>query len=179
MLRALAAFCFIGLCAFLSTDEKTPVAWSDWKLPCLTDDSMVDLGQQSSRYVVLHFLLKTECPYCLKYTRDYAKLAESDKNVVHIFLKPDSEDEIRQWMDHLDPELKKELPRICRDVNAKLADAMKIPDGYRFHGQSVHYPALIVLGPDRTEVFRHVGKSNADRCSVETYQAQMKKLKEK
>ncbi len=147
-------------------------------LPCLSDGSTFDLGQQKANFVVLHFLLKTECPYCLKYTREYSQIAKDETDVVHVFLKPDDEAEIRKWMDHLDAETRKELPMILHDAGAKQARAFRIPDGYRFHGQSVHYPALIILGPDRKEVFRHVGKSNADRCTVETYREQMAKLKQ-
>lgn len=146
-------------------------------LPCLSDGSTFDLSQQKARYVVLHFLLKTECPYCLKYTREFSRIAKDEADVVHVFLKPDDEAEVSKWMDHLDAETRKELPMILQDAGAKQAKSFKIPDGYRFHGQSVHYPALIVLGPDRQEVFRHVGKSNADRCTVEMYREQMGKLK--
>lgn len=40
---------------------------------------------------------------------------------------------------------------ICRDTDADLARAFGIPDGLLFHGQVVHYPALVLLGPDGRE----------------------------
>lgn len=52
---------------------------------------------------------------------------------------------------------------IFRDEGAALADKFGVPGGYKLHGRTVHYPALIVLGPDGKEQFRHVSKSNADR----------------
>jgi peroxiredoxin Q/BCP len=34
----------------------------------------------------------------------------------------------------------------------------------------VHYPALLLLDPDGKEVFRHIGKNNGDRVSVDRLQ---------
>jgi peroxiredoxin Q/BCP len=113
----------------------------------------------------LHFLLKTECPYCLRYTHEYAKLAAKSPDVVHVFLKPDSAEDIKQWASHLDKTDLKDLPKIYRDADAKLAKQFKIPDGYKFHGQSVHYPALVAIDGQGKEIFRHIGKSNSDRLA--------------
>jgi len=68
---------------------------------------------------------------------------------------------------------------IYRDAEAKLADAFGIPGGYQFHGQSVHYPALVLLNPAGKEVFRYVGKSNADRFSYDQFAEKLAGLKEK
>ena len=114
----------------------------------------------------MHFLLKTECPYCLRYTHEYAKLAAKSPDVVHVFLKPDSAADIKQWASHLDKADLKNLPNIYRDADAKLAQQFKVPNGYKFHGQSVHFPALIALDGQGKEMFRHIGKSNSDRMST-------------
>jgi catechol 2,3-dioxygenase-like lactoylglutathione lyase family enzyme len=48
-------------------------------------------------FVALHFLLKTECPYCLTHTREYLRRAGEIANVRHLFLKPDEPAEFRAW----------------------------------------------------------------------------------
>jgi peroxiredoxin Q/BCP len=78
----------------------------------------------------LHFLLKTECPYCLRYTREYAQLAAKTPDVVHVFLKPDNDADIKSWVSHLDAKGLKALPTVYQDPDAKLAKQFGIPDGY-------------------------------------------------
>jgi thioredoxin-dependent peroxiredoxin len=148
-------------CSSLQADQP-----SDFTVPSALDDSKFQLSENRGKTVVLHFLLKTECPYCLRYTHEYAKLAAKSPDVVHVFLKPDSEADIRQWASHLDKADLQALPKIYRDADAKLAKQFKVPEGYKFHGQSVHYPALIALDGQGKEMFRHVGKSNSDRMAV-------------
>lgn len=133
------------------------------------------LKEARGKFVALHFLLKTECPLCLKHTRDYIAKTLTPPNVVQVFLKPDSDNEIEAWATKLPPEDLAKNP-IYRDPYAKLAKAFDIPDGYKFHGQVVHYPATILIGPDGKEVFRHVGKSNADRLSFEALAAKVAEL---
>lgn len=127
------------------------------------------LKDHEGKTVVLHFLLKTECPLCLKYTNEYAKLAAKTPDVIHVFIKPDSESEIRAWASKLVKVEGVEQPTIYRDAGAKLAKRFGIPDGYAFHGQIVHYPALIVLDGEGREMFRHVGKSNTDRLPKDEF----------
>ncbi len=150
---------------------------SDFKVRSATDDSTFELSEHRGKIVVLHFLLKTECPYCLRYTHEYAALAEKNPEVVHVFLKPDSEGEIRKWAESLDKRGLIDLPKIYRDPDAKIAARFKIPNGYKFHGQSVHYPALIILDEQGRECFRYVGKSNADRMSAKDFEAKLIELK--
>lgn len=59
--------------------------------------------------------------------------------------------------------------KVWRDPDAKLADQFKIRNGYKFHGQTVHYPALVALDGKGKELLRHVGKSNSDRMSVKDF----------
>lgn len=129
------------------------------------------LSEARGKIVALHFLLKTECPYCQQYVAETARRAPEVAGVVHVFLKPDSEEEIKAWSDKL---AQAGVPAtIYRDPDAKLAREFNIPDGYAFHGQSVHYPALVLLGPDAQEVFRHVGKDNTDRLSFDRFAAKV------
>lgn len=119
------------------------------------------LSEARGKYVALHFLLKTECPYCQMYVAETVRRAPEVAGVVHVFLKPDSEEEIRTWSDKL--QQAGIAVTIYRDPDARLAAEFNIPDGYAFHGQSVHYPALVLLDPDGQEAFRYVGKDNTDR----------------
>jgi len=137
------------------------------------------LSEAKGKYVALHFLLKTECPYCLKHTRDYAVKSAGTPDVIHIFLKPDGIDEIKGWSDKANRGEEFADVAIYRDVDAKLADQFEIPGGYQFHGQTVHYPALVLLDPAGKEVFRYVGKSNADRLAYEQFIAKLVELQAK
>ncbi len=132
-------------------------------------DAKFELKEHKGKTVVLHFLLKTECPFCLKYTHQYAQLAATTPDIVHLFIKPDSEKEIRAWASKLVKVEGNKQPTIYRDGGAKLAKRFGIPDGYQFHGQSVHYPALIVLDGNGKELFRYIGKNNSDRMPKDEF----------
>lgn len=135
------------------------------------------LAQAKGKFVALHFLLKTECPVCLDHTKKYTANAAKLPNVEQVFIKPDAEDAIVQWMEKLSPDEKAIAPIIYRDPDAKLADEFGIPNGYAFHGETVHYPALVLIGPDGEEVFRYVGKSNTDRFSFDKLVSKMSEFK--
>lgn len=148
---------------------------TDFTLQSATTDSTFKLSDVKEKYVALHFLLKTECPFCLRHTHEYFTQADKLPNVVQIFIKPDSAAEIKAWAGKQPPEEIAKNP-IYRDPDASLAKDFKIPDGYKFHGQSVHYPALVLLGPDGKEAFRYVGKNNSDRLSFAKLQSKVEEL---
>ena len=151
---------------------------SDIKLSSATDKSQFTLSKVKGKFVALHFLLKTECPYCLRHTQQYLSKAETLPNVIQIFIKPDTEMEIKAWAAKLPADQLAKFP-IYRDPDAKLAKQFGIPDGYLFHNQVVHYPATILIGPDGTVVFRYVGKNNADRLSFEQLALKVKEFTKK
>lgn len=165
-----------AVCLLMSACASQAENPSNFKVKSVLDDSTFELSENKGKIVVLHFLLKTECPICLRYTHDYAALAEKTPDVIHVFLKPDSEEDIRAWSENLDEKGLQSLPKIYRDVDAKLAGKYGVPDGYKFHGQTVHYPALIILDESGKEQFRYVGKSNADRLSVKDFEAKLAEL---
>ncbi len=146
---------------------------ADFTLDSALDASKFTLSHNRLKVVVLHFLLKTECPVCLRHTHLYAELAATTPDVVHVFIKPDSKAEIEAWAQKIGKEGLKELPPIYRDPNAKLAEKYGIPDGYSFHGQTVRYPALVALDGSGKELFRYVGKSNSDRMSTTDFTAKL------
>jgi peroxiredoxin Q/BCP len=132
------------------------------------------LSESKEQFVALHFLLKTECPYFIRHRHDYVEKSADDSQVVHVFLKPDTDAEIMAWASKLGEDSLKVL--IYRDPAAGLAKAYSIPDGYKFHEQTLHYPALVLPDANGKEVFRYVGKSNADRLDYEKFSAKLKEL---
>ena len=151
----------------------------DFTVESPADGKIFKLADAKGKYVALHFLLKTECPFCLKHTRDYAMKSVNMPAAVHVFLKPDSAEEIKAWSDKANRGDDFADVVIYRDAEAKLAEQYGIPDGYQFHGQSVHFPALVLLDPAGKEVFRQVGKSNADRFSYEQFAMKLAELSDK
>jgi peroxiredoxin Q/BCP len=145
----------------------------DFTLLSITNNSTFTLSKSKGKYVALHFLLKTECPYCIKHTSEYFEKANSLPNVIQVFIKPDEEKEIKEWVSKLKSD--NSLP-IYQDLNATLADQFRIPSGYSFHGQVVHYPALILLNENGEEVFRYIGKNNSDRFSFDQLKAKIVEL---
>ena len=148
----------------------------DFTLNSVTDKSSFTLSKSKGKYIALHFLLKTECPYCIRHTNEYFEKANTLSNVVQVFIKPDKESEIKEWASKLSPDNLNTYP-IYQDMDSKLADQFNVPNGYQFHGQIVHYPALILLNEKGKEVFRYVGKNNMDRFSFEKLKAKVEELK--
>lgn len=165
-LRSLIASTVIVTALFATTSSSHGASPGDFTLQSATSRATFKLSDAKGKYVALHFLLKTECPLCLRHTRDYFAKAATLPNVVQVFVKPDTDAEIKAWAGKLPADELAKHP-IYRDPDAKLAKAFSIPDGYKFHGQVVHFPATVLLDPAGKEVFRHVGKSNSDRLAFE------------
>jgi peroxiredoxin Q/BCP len=145
----------------------------DFTLTSVTDKSTFNLNKSKGKFVVLHFLLKTECPYCIRHTSEYFEKSSSLPNVIQVFIKPDNEKEIKEWASKL--KSTNALP-IYQDLDATLAGQFNIPNGYQFHGQVVHYPALVILNKNGDEIFRYVGKNNSDRFSFDQLKVKIEAL---
>ncbi len=148
---------------------------ADFELPSVSGAPSFKLSEHRGHYVALHFLLKTECPFCLGHVQEVARKASLLPNVIQVFIKPDSEEVIKDWMAKISPGLKDKVT-LYRDADAALAQRFGIRDGYPFHGELVHYPALILIGPKGDEAFRYVGKSNSDRFSFAQLSAKLDEL---
>lgn len=148
---------------------------TNFSLESVTSRNTFNLIDAKGKYVALHFLLKTECPYCIRHTSDYMSKAETLPEVIQVFIKPDNESEIKEWASKLSVDELSKLP-IYRDTDSKLANQFGVPNGYHFHSQIVHYPALILLDPTGKEVFRYIGKDNSDRFPFEKLAAEIKEL---
>jgi len=147
---------------------------NDFSVHGVTGTNVFKLSEAKGKFVALHFLLKTECPYCIRHTHDYVQKSANDSRVVHVFLKPDTSAEVKAWASKLGEDSL--TVTIYRDPDAALAKSYSIPDNYKFHGQTVHYPALVLLDATGKEVFRYVGKNNTDRLDYEKFSAELKEL---
>lgn len=161
----------LALLLFTSLAEAQNI--KDFSLISVTDKTTFTLSKSKGKYIALHFLLKTECPYCIRHTSEYFEKANSLSNVIQVFIKPDSEQEIKAWANKL--KSSNSLP-IYQDADAKLANQFNIPNGYLFHGQVVHYPAMILLNDKGEEIFRYIGKNNSDRFSFDQLKAKIETL---
>ena len=148
----------------------------NFTLSSVTGNTTFRLRKAKGKFIALHFLLKTECPYCIRHTSEYFERANELPNVVQVFIKPDNEQEIKAWASKLKYTDSKSFT-IYQDLNAQLADRFNIPSGYQFHGQFVHYPALVLLDEKGKEVFRYIGKNNGDRFSFEKLKSKIQEIK--
>jgi len=149
--------------------------------PVIEDFTVTSVGDETPKtfrlsahrgeYVVLHFLLETRCPICQRYTWEYHKASDELQNVTNVFLKPDAAEAIETWIKGVTGR-----PTIYRDPEAALAKQLDIPHGYKFHGQVMHYPALVVIDPAGREVFRYVGESNRDRFDAAEFKKRFPQL---
>jgi len=69
----------------------------DFTVQSATDTRRFTLKEARGKFVALHFLLKTECPVCLRHTRDYFTKAPTLPNVQQVFIKPDDDKAIEAW----------------------------------------------------------------------------------
>ncbi len=170
--RSIVSLCLASIIGLSILAAQPADAPKDFTVPSAFGGKSFKLSEARGRFVALHFLLKTECPFCLRHTHTYLEKASEMPEVTQVFLKPDTEAEIRKWA----TDIAKDSP-IYRDADAALAKAYGVPDGYKFHGQVVHYPALVLLDPFGKEVFRYVGKNNTDRFSFDQLKAKLAELK--
>ncbi len=147
----------------------------NFSLKSVTNKDIFTLSKANGKFVALHFLLKTECPYCIRHTNEYFERSASLPNVIQVFIKPDSEDEIKAWASKLSSDNSNVFP-IYQDLNSELAKKLKIPYGYQFHGQVVHFPAMILVNKNGEEIFRYIGKNNSDRFSFDNLKLKIEAL---
>lgn len=164
---------FFAFSAVASEDE----APKDFTLKPIFGEKPFQLSKANGKYVAVHFLLKTECPICLRHVRAYFENEKKHPDVIQLYVKPDTAGEIKAWASKIPQGDGDKAPEIYHDPGARLAKQFGIPDGYKFHGQEVHYPALIILDPNGKEVFRYVGKNNSERYGYEQFVEKMKELK--
>lgn len=164
----------LSLAGCHSVSLAAPIA--DFTLPAADGGKPFVLADHRGRYVALHFLLKTECPFCLGHVQEYGRKSALLPDVVQVFIKPDDKAALKDWAAKLPPNLTGKIA-LHRDPGAALAKKLGIPNGYAFHGESVHYPALILIDPQGNEAFRYVGKNNTDRFKFDQLSAKLEELR--
>lgn len=157
-------------------EPDTTALVADFTLEPVVGDQPFTLSEARGQYVALHFLLKTECPVCIRHTQTYATRRDEIADVRQVFIKPDDMATIRQWTGKLGSDDAR-AALIYRDADATVAKQLDIPDGYKFHGEVVHYPAMVIVDPAGREVFRYVGTNNGDRYSFDQFKAKMAELR--
>lgn len=124
-------------------------------------------------YLAVHFLLNDECPYCGRLVREYTDKGPTLAGVRHIFVQHVGEAAFAETLAAApDPSTP-----LYRDVGGALAERFKIDGGYAFHGMMMTYPALVLLDPAGREVFRQIGKDNADRVPFATLVEKVESLR--
>ena len=166
---------WIAVLILATTISVQAVNPRDFELKSVNGQSVFNLSSAKGKYVALHFLLQTECPFCIRHTHEYITKASTLPNVIQVFIKPDTDEEIEQWARNFTDEELTQFP-IYRDTEAQLANMFSIPDGYKFHNKTVHYPALILLNPKGKEVFRYIGKNNSDRFAFDRLKLKIEEL---
>ncbi len=165
---------FAAICTtIIASESVTP---KDFTLKSIDGKHEFQLSKAKTELVALHFLLKTECPICLRYTQEYTENAKKHPNVTHIFIKPDEPEESQKWIAKYDDSNSKQ-PVIYHDKNAQLAKKYKIKDGYKFHGEVVHYPAFILVDKNGKEHFRYVGTKTQDRFFYKEFAKKIDEMK--
>lgn len=154
---------------------SAPAKAPEFTVPRVNGTGSFSLSEARGEWVAVHFLLKTECPICRSMTDTYATRADEVPGVRHVFLKPDAVADTEQWIAGW--RQGKTPPPIYRDADAKIAELYGIRDGYEFHGEVVHYPALVIIDPEGREVFRHVGDRTQDRVPFDTFKEKMAELR--
>lgn len=176
VLKLVAAAAFAALlCGTIQPSTAfaaAPKPVADFTLQPVNGTEPFTLSKAAGKPVALHFLLKTECPICIRLTTEFTRRAPELKGVTQVFIKPDDPETTKKWL----ASAGEGAPVIYTDPNAALAKTLGIKDGYQFHGEVVHYPAFILINAKGEEVFRHVGKSNTDRISFMKAQAELAKV---
>jgi peroxiredoxin Q/BCP len=161
----------------VTESQEKPI--SEIQIQAVNKDRTFRLSEAKGKYVVLHFLLKNDCPNCVSYTQDYARNLTDATDVVHIFLKPDEEAVIKNWISHFKMDDPEKEPTIYRDPGAQLAKRFHIPYGYYYYGETIHYPSLVILNREGKEVFRHVGRSSRDRILYPQFVNKMAEIRKR
>ena len=65
----------LALLLFTSLAQAQNV--KDFSLTSVIDKTTFTLSKSKGKFIALHFLLKTECPYCIRHTSEYFEKASS------------------------------------------------------------------------------------------------------
>ncbi len=134
-------------------------------LTAITDHHSFSLADAQGRYLALHFLTKTDTPECTAFVRDFLRAAPTVAGVMHVFIKPDTESEVKAWA----AQFNEDAHSIFLDPNGGLAQDLKVPSGLSINGATSTFPATIVFDTSGTELFRHVGTTHHDHLTFDSF----------
>jgi thiol-disulfide isomerase/thioredoxin len=176
---AVSMLSFLGYSPLALAQSPAPAKTQAVANPSPASFTVGDPGRQfnsesaRSQFLAIHFLLPTDCPYCIREIREYVESAPTLAGVRHIYVNAHTPEGFAEWI--------KTVPNattlpIYRDQDAQLSKKFNIPGDYQFHNAVMTYPALVLLDPQGREVFRHVGKKNTDRLPFATLAAKVAEL---
>ena len=174
LLALLVAVFASGLAGAAENADPPSETPRQYRLFAMDGSGEVTIQELKGQYTALHFLLKTECLFCLMHTRTYALQGEMYPEVRHLFIKPDEEAAIERWTESLLDEASGappglEVPAIYRDPHGSVARHLRITHGYEYHGELMRFPAFVLIDPDGTEVYRYIGQNTGDRFGFERF----------
>lgn len=138
-------------------------------LTAITDHHTFSIADAKGKYLALHFLTKTDTAECTAFVREFLRQGASVAGVMHVFIKPDSEGEVKAWA----AQFKDDAATIFLDPDSALAKDLKVPDGLSIGGTTSIYPVSIVFDPARQELFRHEGKAHHDHITFEAFKGKL------
>jgi peroxiredoxin/YHS domain-containing protein len=138
-------------------------------LTAITDHHTFSLADSKGKYLALHFLTKTDTPECTKFVQDFLRAAPTVAGVMHVFIKPDSEGEVKAWS----AQFNDDAASIFLDPDGALAQDLNVPTGLSINGTTSTYPATIVFDMDGKELFRYEGKAHHDHLTFDDFKRQL------
>ncbi len=130
-------------------------------------DETFRLADARGRFVALHYLPKGECADCRRTIAEAVRRGPEVAGVVHVFIKPDSEDAVRMWAERLKAD--GVSATIFPDANGEVAKQLELPPAYASDDHAADEPALVLLDPKGNECFRYVDGASADRLSFDRF----------
>ncbi|CAG0973658.1 hypothetical protein PHYC_01385 [Phycisphaerales bacterium] len=124
------------------------------------------------RYLALHFLTRTSSPENTDAVREYVREAPTLAGVRHVFIRPDPHEVVSSWS--------RTIPGsesfVFSDSEGAFARSLNVPTGLSADDTGAALPALVVFGPEGTELFRRVGKADDDRLSFADFATKFTQL---
>lgn len=168
-LAGLFAMAVLGLPHARGQDAPRPAH----TLLAVADHHTFALADAKGKYLALHFLTKSDTAAdtaeCAKFVQDVLRSAPTVAGVMHVFIKPGSEGEVKAWA----AQFNEDAARVFLDPDGALAKDLKVPDGLSINGTTSTYPTTIVFDTSGKELFRHEGRSAHDHIAFDALKRQL------
>jgi hypothetical protein len=138
-MRRIAFLLLLTAGATAADDDPPPFQRDDFTVWEVGGNRVFPLLEARGQWVTRHFLLKTNCPYSIRHTHDYTMRADEVPGVVHVFLKPDTEEEIAAWSLNLADRLEQDAA-----VTAEMA-SRHLPRSRSRPGDALRHPRWLFV----------------------------------